>query len=146
MPVERRTWERLAAHIVQTQCADGSWGYRPGDAATPTMSLAGLTVAAACRSVLARAKVRGRDLDRIDASVEAGLAHLGANWYLDRPRDKGPLDRWFYYGCYGMERAAAIAGVEGFGAHAWYPEVASVLCDEQKADGSWSNPWEKRRG
>mgnify|MGYP001389060230 CR=1 FL=1 len=140
-PVERRTWERLADRSVVTQNADGSWGYRQPDAATPTMTLAGLAVAAACRAALERAKAPRRAIERPEAAVARALEYEAQHWYLRAPRSRGPLDRWFWYGCYGMERAAALAGVERFGAHDWYREVADVICEEQQDDGSWTNPW-----
>ncbi len=144
--VDRKTWERLAGQIARAQTSDRGWGYRPAEKVTPTMSIAGLAVAAACRNGLVRRKARSRLIERAEASVTGGIAHVGRNWLLDAPRSKGPLNRWFYYGCYGMERAAALAGVTRFGEHEWYPEVATIICDEQKEEGSWANPWvEKER-
>lgn len=139
--LDRKLWERLAGRILAAQKEDGSFGYSPDGEATPTMSLAGLAVASACRNAYERNGWAKKDQEVLSHAVERAAAWCGSHWLLDQPRDRGPLDRWFTYGCYGMERAAALAGLERIGAHDWYAEVATELCDLQHGDGSWSNPW-----
>lgn len=139
--VDRKLWERLAARIVANQNPDGSFGYHPDGNATPTMSLAGLAVTSACRNAWERNGWSRKDLEALRRSVHRAVAYCSGAWLLEQPRDQGPLDRWFTYACYGMERAAALAGIEKFGEHDWYDEVATELCDRQAGDGSWSNPW-----
>lgn len=139
--LDPKLWRRLAERIVATQKPDGSWGYVPEGGATPTMSLAGLAVAAACRNALERGGAPRKDLEVMQKSVDRGLQYCGENFLLDQPRDAGPLDRWFWYACYGMERCAALAGADHFGKHDWYAEVADQLCNEQGGDGAWRTPW-----
>lgn len=139
--LDDKLWRRLSERIVGAQKPDGSWGYHPDGGSTPTMSLAGLAVAAACRNALERGGAPKRDLEVMQRAVERGIEYCGANFLLDQPRDRGPLDRWFWYACYGMERAAAIADVSAFGRHDWYAEVADQLCNEQGGDGGWRTPW-----
>ncbi|MDA1260053.1 MAG: terpene cyclase/mutase family protein [Planctomycetota bacterium] len=139
--IDKKLWQRLAERIISNQNDDGSFGYHPESGATPTMALAGLAVAAACRNAYERNGLSRKDQDVLRKAVDAAVAYCGANWLLDQPRNTGPLDRWFYYACYGMERAAALAGVEAFDEHDWYAEVATELCDVQNGDGSWHNPW-----
>lgn len=139
--LDPKLWRRLAERIVGSQKPDGSWGYHPQQESTPTMSLAGLAVAAACRNALARGGAPKRDVEVMQRAVERGIAYCGENFLLDQPRDRGPLDRWFWYACYGMERVAAIADVTSFGRHDWYAEVADQLCSEQGGDGGWRTPW-----
>ncbi len=139
--LDPKLWRKLAERIVGTQKPDGSWGYYPMADSTPTMSLAGLAAAACCRNALERGGAPKRDLEVMQRAVDRGLAYCGANFLLDQARDRGPLDRWFWYACYGMERAAALARVDSFGRHDWYAEVADQLCNEQGGDGSWRTPW-----
>lgn len=139
--LDRKIWDRLAERIVGNQNEDGSFGYNPGGGATPTMSLAGLAVAAACRNAYERNGWPRKDVEVLRKAVDRAVAYSGEHWLLDQPRNTGPLDRWFLYACYGMERAAALAGVENFGRHDWYAEVADELCVMQNGDGSWNNPW-----
>jgi hypothetical protein len=139
--LDKRLWQRIAERIVSHQHPDGSFGYHPDSGATPTMALAGLAVAAACGKAYERNGLPRKDQEALRKTVAAAVAYCGAHWLLDQSRDVGPLDRWFYYACYGMERAAALAGVERFGERDWYAEVATELCDRQHGDGSWTNPW-----
>ncbi len=139
--LDPKLWRRLAERIVGTQSEDGSWGYHIGGGSTPTMSLAGLAVAACCRNALERGGAPKRDLKAMQRAVDRGIAYCGAQFLLDQPRDLGPLDRWFWYACYSMERAAALAHTDVFGAHDWYAEVADQLCKEQGGDGGWRTPW-----
>jgi hypothetical protein len=139
--LDPKLWRRLSEKILATQKPDGSWGYVPDGGATPTMSLAGLAVAAACRNALERNGAPKKDLDVMQKCVERGINYCGENFLLDQARDVGPLDRWFWYACYGMERSAALARVDQFGKHDWYAEVADQLCNEQGGDGAWSTPW-----
>lgn len=139
--LDPKLWRKLAEKMVATQKPDGSWGYVPDGGPTPTMSLAGLAAAAACRNALERAGAPKKDLDVMKKSVERGIQYCADNFLLDQPRNAGPLDRWFWYACYGMERSAALAGVDFFGKHDWYAEVADQLCNEQGGDGAWRTPW-----
>ena len=139
--LDKKLWQRIAERVVANQHDDGSFGYYPDLEPTPTMALAGLAVAAACRNAYERNSFPRKDQEVLRKTMEATLHYAGENWLLDQARDVGPLDRWFYYACYGMERAAALAGVEKIGAHDWYAEVATEICDRQNGDGAWTNPW-----
>ncbi len=139
--LDRKLWERIAGRIVANQNPDGSFGYYPGSGSTPTMSLAGLSVLASCRNAYERSGAPRKDLEVLRRALEKGVAYCGKNWLLDQPRNVGPLDRWFLYACYGMERAAALVGTDVFGEHDWYAEVGTEICDLQNGDGSWTDPW-----
>lgn len=138
--LDKKLWERLAERVVANQHDLGSFGYYPDADATPTMALAGLAVAAACRNAYERNGFPRKDQEVLRKTVEAAVKYCADHWLLDQPRSS-PLDRWFYYACYGMERAAALAGLDEIGGRDWYAEVATEICDGQHSDGSWTNPW-----
>ncbi|HLF95250.1 MAG TPA: hypothetical protein VJB14_17420 [Planctomycetota bacterium] len=81
---------------------------------------------------------------RKDKDVHEGIAWLAKNFSVTY--NPGPYEhanfaengqvQYFYY-LYALERAGMLYGTETIGTHEWYPEGAKVLCDIQKANGSW---------
>ena len=81
---------------------------------------------------------------RRDKDVHEGIAWLAKNFsvtYNPGPYEHGNFEensqhQYFYY-LYALERAGMLYGTETIGTKEWYPEGAKVLCDIQKAGGSW---------
>ncbi|HEX9795051.1 MAG TPA: hypothetical protein VGC54_13800 [Planctomycetota bacterium] len=139
--ISDESWLELLETFVDAQHATGGWGYGNGGEPTPTMSLAGFACLAACRNVLAGRGARDKVLAPADAALDKGRAYLSAHWMLDEPRDVGPLNRWFWYGCYGLERAMSLTGTDRLGEHDWYAEIAEAVLAGQGSAGNWGTPW-----
>ena len=83
---------------------------------------------------------------RRDKDVHEGIAWLAKNFsvtYNPGPYEHAAFaensqNQYFYY-LYALERAGMLYGTETMGNKEWYPEGAKVLCDIQKADGSWGD-------
>lgn len=69
----------------------------------------------------------------LDGAIGRGTGWLGKNFNVDNPTG------WKFYFLYGMERAAALAGVDKFGGKDWYREGGRVILKEQAANGGWSD-------
>ncbi|HEX9792808.1 MAG TPA: hypothetical protein VGC54_02385 [Planctomycetota bacterium] len=69
-----------------------------------------------------------------DRARGAFLDALAADWGIVRNpvHGGGAYVQW-----YALERAGSLLGVEEFGGHSWYPEVAAAIVDRQQGDGSW---------
>jgi hypothetical protein len=64
-----------------------------------------------------------------DATTVAGVHWLAKHWSLDTN----------YYYLYALERAGMLFGTEKIGEHDWYWEGATVIVNDQNADGSWGH-------
>ena len=83
---------------------------------------------------------------RKDKDVVSGIAWIAKNFSVTY--NPGPYEhanfaensqsQYFYY-LYALERAGMLFGTETMGDHYWYAEGAKVLCDIQKAGGSWGD-------
>jgi hypothetical protein len=83
---------------------------------------------------------------RKDKDVISGIAWLAKNFSVTY--NPGPYEhanfaengqaQYLYY-MYALERAGMLFGTETVGDHWWYAEGAKVLCDSQKAGGSWGD-------
>jgi hypothetical protein len=148
--VSRETWELAEAYWRNSQNADGSWGYVPGDAGNGSMTCAGIGGLAVCRSALASG----------DAAVENGKAvccqphedddalDRGIQWLAERfsvthnPRPAGSGQPVLYYYLYGLERAGRLTARRFIGDHDWYREGAEVLVREQDSlSHYWRGNW-----
>ncbi len=118
------------------QRGDGSWGYNDegmtGDAGYGAMTAGGAA------SLIILKDLEKKDGSKGNAPVKKALDWMGAN--LDYTRNPSYHNAWMwqFYWIYAVERAADLAGVDKVGSHAWYPEGAQYLIDNQKADGSWN--------
>lgn len=137
-------WMRAARSLLQVQESYGGWSYRIGGRPTASMTCAGLTGLLVCREALARrsrARVLGGGLR---AGLRNGRMWLSTNWSVeensDPERPDKRYDRWLYYYLYGLERVGSLSGEETVGEHAWYPEGAAFLLEEQHRSGRWHAP------
>jgi hypothetical protein len=63
----------------------------------------------------------------------------GTRWIGDRYGDASSQGAYANYYFYGVERVAAVLGVEKIGKHDWYNEGADFLLARQANDGSWND-------
>ncbi len=111
------------------------WGYMPGDEATGSMTTAGVSSLAICRSELMEwAGYKGPFGDRMERGIRDGLAWIAHHFAVDgNPNGRG----WHFYYLFGLERAGALCDVRFFGDHEWYLEGAKYLLSDQRDDGAW---------
>jgi len=64
-----------------------------------------------------------------DPVTIAGVNWLAAHWSVDAN----------YYYLYALERAGMLFGTDKFGEHDWYWEGATVIVNDQNADGTWGH-------
>jgi hypothetical protein len=112
------------------------WGYQPGHAATGSMTTAGVSSLAICRSELMTwPGYKGEFAHKMERSIRDGLAWLAKNFTVTRnPGRPG----WHYYYLFGLERAGILTDQRFLGDHDWYREGATYLIGRQDAAGSWN--------
>jgi len=112
------------------------WGYRAGDKVTGSMTTAGVSSLAICRSELLNwAGYKGEFAHRMERAIRDGLAWLDHHFTVTRnPGRPG----WHYYYLFGLERAGVLADQKFMGDHDWYREGATYLVGRQAEAGPWS--------
>lgn len=151
VPVDRKVWEKAHKHWIESQNADGGWGYsgRGGaDNSTGSMTVAGISSLVITSHML---RVGDDDLNAdgtpnccgkptTDEALERACAWLGRRFSVRG--NPGAENAWYLYYMYGLERAGRLSGRrffgEGDGRHDWYREGASYLIAGQGlASGTW---------
>jgi len=124
-----RYWRLVEQHWIQTQFADGCWGYW-GFAGSPPSSKPSawrrqsMTPAGVASLLIADEYMQmGRN-----AAVQRGLRWINANY---PPADTNG------YAMYGFERVGLASGLSTFGGHNWYRDFVRTLINNQNSDGSW---------
>ncbi|HUT90859.1 MAG TPA: DUF4159 domain-containing protein [Thermoguttaceae bacterium] len=146
--VDGRTWRIAKAYWEQTQNANGSWGYKPGQFGTGSMTCAGIAslVITSDRVQEGSARVDG---DQIRCCLEAGsddspirramqwLAHNFAVGGNPGAALEGKAHLLYYL--YGLERVGRLTAQRFIGAHDWYREGADFLL--RMKGGAVSDHW-----
>jgi hypothetical protein len=131
--VNPQTWRLARDYWERCQNRDGSWGYRPGDAGTGSMTCAGIT-----SLVIANDKIGAADAKVEDGAIKCcqrGEAHdepvqRGLNWLGNHFAVTGNPGRgqfWQFYYLYGLERTGRLTSHRFIGGHDWYREGAEEL-------------------
>ncbi len=110
------------------------FGYRPMDAASGSMTAAGITIATICMERLGK-KLPNRKRKYWISQIERANTWMDENHtFVGNPpnRSWGPWHLW------GLERVGAYLNIEKIGNVEWYKEGASYLLGKQKKKGSWS--------
>jgi hypothetical protein len=122
--VPRTVWESTKKHWVDTQNADGGWGYRPGANSYHNMSFAGAVSLYLAEEQLAAGVSSGCVMTPPSRATEAAMKWVGGHFTSD-------LDS---YGLYALERLGILTGRSEFSGHDWYKESeAKVLGNEVRA-------------
>ncbi len=137
--IPKRAWTNLVNSVLRYKMKDGGFAYRPGGVTSGSMTVAGLTVLAVCKRSLGKGgypRQRRKELEQAEAE---GMRWLSANFLPDQNPTEvaGERTRWTYYYLYGVERLAALLGVDKFGEHDWYWEGAEFLVRDQTDEGAW---------
>ncbi len=133
--VSPSTWRLAYEYWAQSQRADGSWGYRPGDEPTGSMTCAGI-----CSLVIASGRLSSGRATIVEGNVrccggadesnaiERGLLWLGKGFSVRRNPGN---NSWLLYYLYGVERVGRLTGRRFIGSHDWYREGAEYLMRSQ---------------
>jgi len=164
VPVNREVFVKAANHLFATQEKEGpkvrrivhvdsgegyasryatadydyarGWGYQPGNGATGSMTTAGVSSLAICRSeLMSWPGYKGEFAHKMERSIRDGLAWLTKNFTV---RGNPGRAGWHYYYLFGLERAGVLADQVFLGDHDWYKEGADYLCAQQDSVGSWN--------
>jgi hypothetical protein len=132
-------WIHATEFLIRQADPGGGWGYFPQQQPSPTMVLSGIASAACCLQTLQRHGWKPKLQSQLEEVLETAMVKAETDWFLDQPMDKAPLNRWFFYGCYGVERAMAILGEKRLGNLDWYALIAEAILAKQKKNGAWSS-------
>lgn len=139
--VPQRYFIRMARHWMDSQLADGSWAYGPGDKKTRIA----MTVAGTASLFVCFDNLRGdafercgvdRSTDELHQSIERSLDWLGDHFDVPIPGAYKAYSDDYYY-LYNVERVGLAAGYKYFGTKDWFKEGTKLLLDRQQGDGGW---------
>lgn len=142
-PIPAGVWRAAEKAWIDSQQADGGWGYQPAARASGSMTTAGVASLYIVGHSLTARKRPGVGSDgRIiccgqyseSKPIARGLNWLARNFDVRR-NPRGGM--WYYYYMYGLERVGIISGRRHIGDHDWYREGAAELVRRQQPDGSW---------
>ncbi len=132
-------WGKTSEFMVRNMADMGGWGYYPNQEPSSTMVLAGIAGAACCLKALQRNEWKPKVQKQLQQVLTTSLSRAEGKWFLDQPMNRAPLNRWFYYACYGVERAMAILDQKALGQINWYAQIADAIVERQRKNGSWSS-------
>jgi len=139
-PKEERKGSPTAARPVDPKAEVGpedqkyfsrGWDYDNKQGETWNMTCGGASSMIIVEENL-RGQVPPEYLAQVKKSIRDGYAWLMSHWSLN-----GGGGEFNYYGLYSLEKVADLGEVKKFGPHDWYKEVARLLLDELRTDGSW---------
>jgi hypothetical protein len=111
------------------------FAYEPGQAASASMTTAGLTILGIASEEDGRVEHKLRA--ELDEARELALAWLTEHYAIKG--NPGGEAGWHYYYLYGLERVGAFFGLAEIAGHDWYREGAGQLLRSQRANGGWWN-------
>lgn len=164
IPIEKEVFIKTAKHLLSIQEQDGpairrivhvdqgpgyaqryltnltdharGFGYTPGQSATGSMTTAGVSSLAICRSELMNwAGYKGPFGARLERGISDGLAWLTHHFSVTGNPPGG--GGWHYYYLFGLERTGVLTDQRFLGDHDWYREGAEVLIRSQRKSGAW---------
>ena len=133
-------WKSIALDLMDIQEVYGGFGYRKGQKASASMTVAGMTCLCICNEMLGE-KFDANFRRRVQGKVDLGIKWLDDHWSVEHNFDyrfEVPHnDRWRWYYLYGLERVGAFTGKDLFGSRDWYGEGGNNLVKTQGAEGNW---------
>ena len=142
--VSDQTWRRALQYWVQSQRADGSWGYYDNLPGTGSMTCAGITSVVIASGQLSEGdavvvgnRVRCCGRSEESDSLQRALQWLGGPRFTvhSNPTSAGQAAAigrvWLLYYLYGVERVGRLTGQRFLGEHDWYREGAEMLVSTQ---------------
>jgi hypothetical protein len=126
-------WQDVESHWQSCQLPSGGWAYSGGDNnATTAMTCAGTTMLFVARDQIAANNTPSNTYVPLTKFQQRAI-----DWFAEGNRvlqvDSGHRG----YTLYGLERVGLASGYKYLGTHDWYVELAAMLLNEQKKDGSW---------
>jgi hypothetical protein len=130
--IDPRVWQELLHAVGEMQDFEGGFGYQSShDAATASMTVAGVAVLEVCREALEHP---GHPAPKIAPQVKKAWQ------WMDRHDSTigSPQTPWCYYFHYGLERAAILSDVTKVGEKDWYRTGARMMLKDQLPSGGWA--------
>ena len=147
--VNPQTWALAKQYWTKSQNRDGSWGYKPGDPGTGSMTCAGITSLVIANDKIdpADARVEGEQIHCCqpkkpsDEPIQRGLGWLGRNFAVTQNPGRGPA--WLLYYLYGLERTGRLTNRRFIGTEDWYRVGADWLLRMKGGPltDRWSGPF-----
>ena len=146
--VSANTWRLAFGYWQRLQHSDGSWSYSQAQAASGSMTCAGISSMVIASRELSVGDARVLDgqvqccaKQAANDAVERGIAWLARNFSVHTNPGVGRGARrstWLLYYLYGLERAGRLTARRFIGQHDWYREGADMLVRQQdNLSGYW---------
>ncbi len=135
VPIPEATWKAAEKYLLDTQGADGGWGYTlPNQGTYGSMSAAGLGSLYICGMRLHQRAEKCGEYEE-NKRLAAGLNWMATHFSVKDNPGRGRSYVGYYL--YTLERVCAFSGQKHIGVHDWYAEGAEHLVNTQPANGSW---------
>lgn len=144
--VSGEVFERSLEYWSQLQSPAGGWAYHPRQAATGSMTCAGIASTIICRGRVAKgsSRVVGERIECCGEIADDDPVERGLQWLADRftvRSNPGPraVSINLYYYLYALERVGRMSGRRLIGDHDWYRAGAEYLLNAQDDfQGYWA--------
>jgi len=136
-------WARIAADLLEDQESYGGFGYRRGNKATASMTVAGTTALIVCNEALKDIGAAKGTVGKTGVGIRRSFMWLDKNFAVDRNIDFAAKnkrnDGWLYYYLYGLERVCSFTGTGRIGKNDWHGKGSEFLIKAQHSEGKWNN-------
>ncbi|MEX0713292.1 MAG: prenyltransferase/squalene oxidase repeat-containing protein, partial [Pirellulales bacterium] len=145
VPVNNQTWQMALDYWQRTQNDDGSWGYKPGNSGTGSMTCAGIAALIITADKLNEGDARveqGRVVccrqQEDNTAVDPPHAWMARAFTVHSNPGMQGVQQWLLYYLYGVERVGRLTNQRFIGRHDWYREGAALLVKSQdELSGFW---------
>lgn len=131
---------RVERHWLDTQQADGGWGYLINPVTGKARSYGSMTAAGLASLYVCLDQLHGEAFLRCAAKDESKAAGRAIEWlgqHFDARENPRKGVQWYVYWLYSAARAGISGGHRYFGGHDWFAEGAAALLGIQNPDGSF---------
>ncbi|MBN1554536.1 MAG: DUF4159 domain-containing protein [Phycisphaerae bacterium] len=145
VPISGRIWIRSRKHFLQSQNADGGWGYSgKNQESWGSMTAAGVASLYICGQRLMvggnRTFLNGAYPDcgkyLRNRATAKGLEWLAKHFSVRTNPGRGT---WQFYWMYALERVGMISGLRALGQYDWYRAGAAQIVSMQHPAGYWDS-------
>jgi hypothetical protein len=124
---------RSTTTVVSPQVSPAGWDYT----ASRRSPYASMTAAGASSLLIARGALGTSAPADISRAMETAL--LRAYGWIDKNFDRFFAEPHYFYTLYSLEKVGDLGRIVEFDGKDWYTRGATLLVDQQRADGSWGS-------